>query len=118
MSHKDEPKVVHTPGELQLNPDDFKTGNFVVDGAAKGVIKAANDFDGINHNGKSDIAEFGPFVLKAIPVLQALAPVVHPELFEAWLLSHDWVKDKEGCKAIIGQLLHIATDAAKLAPKA
>jgi|SRR6185437_3150929 len=95
MSDNKPPKVVHHPGEFQINPDDYKTGNMFVDGAEKAIVKEVNDFDGINHNGVSDVAEFGPDILAMIPVLQAAAPILQelaPELnaegIKAWIMSH------------------------------
>ena len=117
MSDKD--KVIHTPGEFQLDRKamhiDAHALNFLVDGA----LKDANELD-LNKNRKSDVAEIAPFIIAALPYASALAPLVKPEAILNWLTqSHpEFFKDVAAATKVIAALSALAAEGAdKLVPK-
>jgi len=117
MSDKNAPKLDPVkPGDFQLNFDDFKTGNFVIDNVIKGLIKFFNELD-LNKDGHRDLVQFAPFILKAVPLLVQLAPLVHVDLLVEWFVGHDFIKDKDAARKAIAAVLEIVTDASKLIPK-
>lgn len=58
-----------------------------------------------NHDGKADIEEIAPIIIKALPVIQALLPLVDNEAFLQWFISHDFIKDKAAATTIITKLV-------------
>jgi hypothetical protein len=76
----------------------------------------ANGLDA-NHDGKADIAQLAPIVIKMLPIGQALLPLIHNDLFIEWFINHDFIKDKVAAKAVIEKLLNLAVEAGKVAAK-
>lgn len=89
---------------------------FPVKGIVEGFIDYINSED-LNHDGKSDVAEIAPYVIKVLPILIELAPLVDGGKFKTWVLSHDWIADKDKALHLLGAVETIAADAAKLAGK-
>jgi hypothetical protein len=108
-----QPKVDQSGYQLD-KADLTKDLKFPVKGIVEGVIDAINKLDA-NHDGKADICQYAPYVIKALPVLIELAPLVEPSKFKAWLAGHDWVKDEQAALALLGKVESIAVDAAKIA---
>lgn len=106
-------KVKHEKGEFQIEvPKDLPFG---VGGLVGGFVHYLNDVD-TNHDGKSDVAQVAPFVIKALPVLIELYKLVDKDKFKAWFLSHDFI-DEAKAATHIAELAKIADEAGKLAPK-
>lgn len=89
----------------------------VAKGIVGGLIDAINKLD-VNHDGKADIAQLAPFVIKAVPFIVALAPLVDLDKLTEWFVAHDFIKDKAAAKALFEKLGKIALEASKLAPGA
>lgn len=112
-------KLKHVNGEYQLDRkhmgvDAGMVGNALVDK----VFGALNDLD-LNHDQKSDVAEVAPYIIKAMPFIIQLAPLIEPDGVKAWLISHkDFFKDAvEAAKQIEAAAAVAAEAAIKLAPK-
>lgn len=110
---KEKPTV--PPGAFQLNPDDFKTGNFLLDTALKNAIKDVNKVD-FNHNGVPDVAEIAPVITKLLPLLVALNEAIDFEALSIEIAGSSFVKDKEVFKQVILELGKLAESSQKLLP--
>lgn len=108
-------KVKHDKGEFQLEvPPGLPFG---VGGLVKGFIEYLNNVD-INHDGKSDVAQSAPFIIKALPVMIELLKLIKPNELKTLLCQSTVVSDPVAAGEHIDQLVEIAEDAAKLAKEA
>lgn len=112
MGKKETPK---TEGEFQLNPDDFKTGNFLLDKPAAAAIKAINELD-LNKDGKRDLGQVVALGVKILPLLGVLNEVVDFEELAEAVAESDFVKDKEKFKETIVKLGSLAEQMGTLIP--
>lgn len=113
-SKKEEKKPVDTSG-FQLNPDNFKVGNMLLDGFIKNAIKDVNKAD-FNHNGVADISEIAPLVTKALPLLVALNRCIDFNKLSVELSGSQWVKDKTVFKQILTEFSALAEASEKVLP--
>ena len=109
---KKEP-IDHTGYQLDrkaLNIDAGMVGNAIIDK----VFAALDDLD-MNHDQKSDVAELAPFVIKAAPFIQAIAPLINLSGVKSWLATHpEFFTD---AKAVADHLTSLETIAAEAAAK-
>ncbi len=106
-------EVKHAAGEFQLDKKELlKDVPLVLKGIAGAAIDYINNAD-TNHDGKSDLAQLAPFVIKALPIIAALAPYLDVDGVVKWFVDHDFVKDKAAVTKLLTQALHLATEAAK-----
>jgi len=104
-------KLVHAPGEFQLNKNELLADvPFLLKGIAGQVIDYVNELN-INGNDTSDLAEYMPFVLKALPILVQLAPLVNLSELKLWFVDHKFVADKAAALAVLDNLAQIAGEA-------
>lgn len=101
---------------FQLDPKNFKTGNMLVDGAVKSVVKTANTVD-LNHNGVPDIHEIAMVGTKVLPLLVALNEAVDFEIAAAAVAEHPAIKDKVLFAESLKELGKLAEAAQTLIPK-
>lgn len=85
-------------------------------GIAGQFIDFINGLD-VNHDGKADLCQIAPFVLKALPFITALAPLVDVDKFVEWFINHDFIKDKELARKICTKLLQLSLEFAAQAGK-
>ena len=111
-SKKEEP--VKQDG-FQLNPDDFKVGNILLDGMIKNAVKNVNKAD-FNKNGVADVSEIAPLLLNVLPLLVALNEAIDFEKLSVEISESQWVKDKAAFKQILLELGKLAERAQKVLP--
>lgn len=94
MGHKEVPPPL-APGDFQLDPDKFKTGNMFADGAIKALCEFANTAN-FDHDNRRDIAEYAPVVIKMATVSKELSGFINVPGIVAWVKSHPefFQKDK------------------------
>jgi hypothetical protein len=103
--------------DFQLDAKELtKDVPFVLKGLAKSLIDWVNNLDE-NHDGKKDIAQLAPIIIKALPIIETLLPYIHLPDFIKWIVSHDWVMDKTGAAAALNTLAEVAKEAGALANK-
>lgn len=100
---------------FQLDPKQFKTGNFMLDGFVKGFIEDLNESD-LNKDGISDVAQFAEIGMKLVPSLAALDAAVDFEAAGVYFASLPFVKDKQNMANFLKELGHAAEKAGKLFP--
>lgn len=89
--------------EFQLDKKELtKDLSFPLKGIAGTFIDWVNTRD-FNKDGHKDIAQVAPLAIKLMPVLMALWSMVDVNALTEWFLSHDFVKDKDGARALINQ---------------
>lgn len=86
---------------------------FLLRGPVGSFIDWANNLDA-NHDGKKDIAQIAPVVIKVLPLLAAFIPLIDKEKFVQWICKHDWCKDADKVKEIIEKLEPLTENLAKL----
>lgn len=102
---------------FQLNKDELlKDVPFALKAIAGAIIDAINKLDS-NHDGRADICQVAPYVIKALPVINALLPLIDHEKAIKWFVSHDFVKDAAEAEAALASALKIAADAAAAVKK-
>lgn len=89
---------------------------FALKAIAGAVIDAINKLDS-NHDGHADICQIAPFVIKALPIINALLPLIDHDKLVKWFVSHDFVKDAAAAEAALASALKIAADAAAAVKK-
>lgn len=92
------------------------TGNFMLDGVLKGVLKKLSKLD-LNHNKKADVEEVAEVLKKNAPALAALNDAVDFRLLAALLSNHPAIKDKavfQNGLVALGEIIEVG---AKLLPK-
>ena len=63
---------------------------------AKGLMGSLIDYVNaldVNHDGKADLCELAPFFIKALPIIEALLPLIDKKKLIQWFMSHDFVID-------------------------
>lgn len=75
------------PGDFQLDPAQFKTGNMFVDGAIKSVCEALNSAD-LDHDQRRDIAEYAPIAVKLFHAAKDLSGFIDVPGIVAWVKTH------------------------------
>lgn len=75
------------PGDFQLDPAQFKTGNMFVDGAIKSVCEALNTTD-FDHDQRRDIAEYAPIAIKLFHATKDLSGFIDVPGIVAWVKTH------------------------------
>lgn len=88
---------------------------FVARGIAKEALNYINNLED-THTHKTYLSEIAPLVIDALPLLEALLPAIHVPGFVSWIVSHDWVVDKNAAAANLNKLTAIGTQAAAIAP--
>lgn len=104
-----------TDTEFQLNPDDFKTGNWLVDGQIKKLIKALNEAD-FNKDGKQDLGQIAGVVVQLLPLWAMLNQAIDFELLADALAESPWVRDKAMFKEALKKLGALAEQSQPLLP--
>lgn len=103
---------------FQLDPKELsKNLPWAIRGQAEGFFKSLNSFDGLNRNGKSDIAEIGGLIMHSIPVLSMINQAIDFELVAAHIADMPGVKDKALLKSALLELGRLAEKADDLVPK-
>lgn len=117
MSKKDE--LTHAPEDFQLDRKAQKIdvgfpGNAFVDK----IFEFFNGLD-LNNDHKSDVAQIAPYVVRMMPFVMAIAPLVNVDGVKKWLFSHPefFHNAEEAAKQIEAAAAVAAEAAAKLAPK-
>lgn len=87
-----------------------KNAPFGVGGLVGGFVDWVNALD-TNHDGTADICQVAPFVIKAMPFLQAIAPHVDPEKMIEWFVDHDFVINKKALAECLKQVFALALQA-------
>lgn len=100
---------------FQLDPKQFKTGNFMIDGFLKGFVEDLNETD-LNKDGVSDVAQFASIGVRLLPSLAALDAAVDFEAAGVYFASLPFVKDKQNMANFLRELGHAAEKAGKLFP--
>ena len=96
---------------FQLDKKELTHGLPMGLGALAGAfIDWVNSLDS-NHDGKADICQVAPYVIKALPVIQALLPLIDQDKMVKWFVSHDFIKDAVAAEAALVKCLKIAADA-------
>ena len=75
---------------------------------AKGLVGALIDWlnsEDMNHDGKADMCQYAPLVIKAMPIVMAILPYVDMPKLQAWLLSHDFIKNAVKVEAELAKLI-------------
>lgn len=143
MSKKEEPAkvsdVVHVPGEFQFTREILHIPakvnrkslglefGFVADGIADKMpidawidagIYFLNNIDW-THDKKSDVAQAAPYVIKMLPYIKTVAPLINPKGVIAWMKTHPtFFTDAVAAHAQLDAVVALAEDAAaKLTPK-
>lgn len=88
------------PGDFQLDPHGVDVRNMIGNGLIKAAAEYFNNAD-FNHDGKRDLVQYGPAVLKTIQLVTLLAPHIHPEKAKEYLLNLPIFHDPEAAKALI-----------------
>jgi len=109
-------KVKHEAGEFQfeLPKEILDDIPFLFRGPAKDFVKFLNDLD-LTKDGKSDVAQLAPFVIKALPFLIELAKLIDWEKFLAWVVQQ-FAKDKKGAAVQIAELKAVGGEVVDILP--
>ena len=99
----------------QLDPKDFKTGNFMIDGMIKNAIDKLNEAD-LTHDGVADISQLASIVIKFLPALAMLDAAIDQKGLAAWFINQGFVKDKQNAANFAKAVCDSAAEAAKLFP--
>lgn len=115
-----------TEQEFKLDPKKFHVGNFLIDKAIDGVVKAVNDAD-LTHDGKKDVGQIVGVFRKLAPVLKPLGAVINFDRLEELIvqkltvafLNHGVVKpdDRAKFESLAAEALKHLKDAGSLLPK-
>ena len=100
---------------FQLDANNFKVGNMLIDGVIKSAVGSVNKAD-LNHNGVPDIAEIAPIAAKALPMLVALNEAIDFEQAASFAVELPFVKNKELLKHWLLEAGKMAEDAQRLMP--
>ena len=100
---------------FQIDPNWVHTGNMLLDGALKGIVKNANKAD-LNKNKIPDVAEYAAFVFKMLPVLAILNDCVDFKGLGVWLSSMPFIKNRELFKMAVVHLGELAEMSGELLP--
>lgn len=100
-------------GDFQLDPKEFHIHNMLIDPIIDKVVAFANSED-FNEDGRPDIAQYAPYLQKALPILAELSPLLHSPSLLNFLATLPIWKDGEAAKAAIAKLSPILTEAAAL----
>lgn len=94
MSKKEQAPPL-APGDFQLDPNDYKTGNMFADGAVKALCEFLNTAN-FDHDNRRDIAEYAPVIIKIATVAKELGGFIDVPGIVAWVKSHPefFQKDK------------------------
>lgn len=74
------------PGEFQLDPKDFHTKDFLVNKAIDSVVGLVNSLD-LNKDGKRDIVQLAPILLKCAPSVIGLIEVIDWNKLKCWVIN-------------------------------
>lgn len=111
MSKHDE--VIHEAGEFQLSRKELNLdAGMLINGLIDKVFDILNNLD-LTHDHKSDIAQVAPYVVKALPIITELAPLINPDGVKAWLLSHgsEFFKDAAAAEAACEKITQLIAEA-------
>lgn len=81
-----------------------------------GLVDFINALD-VNHDGKSDLAQLAPVVVKVMPLVSAVLPYVDLDELVKWFIAHDFIKDKVQVEAHLKHALVLIKVAAEEAAK-
>ena len=76
-----------------------------------GFVDYINALD-VNHDGHADICQIAPVVIKSLPYISAILPLIDREKMVKWFISHDFIKDAAAAEAAIAKVVDIAAKAA------
>lgn len=96
------------PGDFQLDPHKADMHNMIANGLVKAFCDYANNAD-LNHDGKRDIVQYGPTILKMVQLFAMLAPLINVEKVKEFVLGLPIFHDREAAKVVIEQCLKEAT---------
>lgn len=102
--------------QFQLDPNNFKTGNMLIDGQIKGLVKKANTVD-VNHNGIPDVAELALIGAKFVTVFSVINEAVDFEALAQEAAKLPGVKDKALFAEGIKELGKLAEQVGNFIPK-
>lgn len=97
---------------FQLDKKELTKGlGFPIKQAVEGFVDFVNGLDA-NHDGKADLCQIAPYVVQALPILAALAPLVDLDKLVDWFVNHDFIKDKEEAAKHLTEALQMGLAAA------
>jgi len=100
---------------FQLDPNNFKTGNFLIDGQIKNLVEKLNEAD-LTGDGIADISQLAAVVLKFLPALAMLDAAFDEKGFQAWLVNQSFIVDKQNAANFAKAVADAAAEAGKLFP--
>lgn len=101
--------------KLELPKDVEKEIPFLMRGPVKDFLKFLNSRD-LNKDGKSDVAQIAPVVIKALPYLTGLASLIDWEAVVQFLLDK-FAKDKVLAAAKVEELKAVGIEIKDALPK-
>lgn len=99
----------------QLDPKDFKTGNFLIDGQVKNLIEKINEAD-LTGDGVADVSQLASIVFTLLPALALLNAAVDLKGLKAWFLNQSFVVHKQNASNFIDEVCKAADKAGSLFP--
>lgn len=100
---------------FQFDPNDFKTGNFLIDGQIKNIVEKLNEAD-LTGDGIADVSQLASVVFKFLPALAMLDAAFDEKGFQAWFVNQPFIIDKQNASNFAKAVSDAAAEAGKLFP--